>query len=77
MSVVDQLKKLFSKKSSDSSMEPGGDLSLAMPDASLDPLATGSMEPTVTRANMSALAQQAGRPRQHRRRVHGAAAGEQ
>jgi twitching motility protein PilJ len=40
MSVVDQLKKLFPKKSPES--EAG--LSLAMPDGSLDPMATGSMD---------------------------------
>ncbi|MEO7548596.1 MAG: methyl-accepting chemotaxis protein [Ramlibacter sp.] len=62
MSVVDQLKNLFSKKSGDSSVDPGGELSLAMPDASLDPLATGSMEPTISRANMAALTQQTGDP---------------
>jgi twitching motility protein PilJ len=40
MSVVDQLKKLFPKKSPES--EAG--LSLAMPDGSLDPMATGAMD---------------------------------
>jgi twitching motility protein PilJ len=40
MSVVDQLKNLFSKKSHESSMEPSGELSLA--DATLDPMAMGA-----------------------------------
>ncbi|MBX3653141.1 MAG: type IV pili methyl-accepting chemotaxis transducer N-terminal domain-containing protein [Ramlibacter sp.] len=39
MSVVDQLKKLFSKKPAESE----ADLSLAMPDGSMDPMATGAM----------------------------------
>jgi twitching motility protein PilJ len=48
MSVVDILKNMFSKKRSEaSSMETSGDLSLATPDASMDPMmATGSMEAT-------------------------------
>lgn len=37
MSVVDSLKKLFSKKSSDAG-DPSGELSLAAPDATLDPM---------------------------------------
>ncbi|MCJ0762066.1 methyl-accepting chemotaxis protein [Variovorax sp. CYS-02] len=41
MSVVDQLQKLFSKKKP---VESEGGLSLAMPDASVDPMATGSLE---------------------------------
>ncbi|NPC58915.1 methyl-accepting chemotaxis protein [Caenimonas soli] len=45
MSVVDQLKNLFSKKSDESSsLQTGGELSLAMPDRSVDSMATGSME---------------------------------
>lgn len=44
MSVVDSLKKMFSKKSADTSVDPSGELSLAMPDASLDPLATGALQ---------------------------------
>src|SRR5688572_30154303 len=43
MSVVDQLKNLFSKKSGDSSVDNGGELSLAMPDPSIDPLSSRSM----------------------------------
>lgn len=46
MSVVDSLKNMFSKKSADTTVDPSGELSLAMPDASMDPLATGSMEAT-------------------------------
>jgi twitching motility protein PilJ len=42
MSVVDQLKNLFSKKPSDG--EPSGELSLAAPDGSLDPMATNTIE---------------------------------
>ncbi|MDF2465624.1 MAG: pilJ [Ramlibacter sp.] len=43
MSVVDQLKNLFSKKSPEPAAETSGELSLAMPDASVDPMsATGS-----------------------------------
>jgi twitching motility protein PilJ len=44
MSVVDQLKNLFSKKSHESSMEPGSELSLATPDATLDPMAMGASQ---------------------------------
>jgi len=45
MSVVDQLKNLFSKKSPEPAAETSGELSLAMPDASIDPMsATGSAE---------------------------------
>ncbi len=40
MSVVDQLKKLFPKRKS---TEGDSELSLAMPDASMDPMATGAM----------------------------------
>jgi twitching motility protein PilJ len=43
MSVVDYFKTLFPKKSSETSMDPNGELSLAMPDGSVDPMATGSM----------------------------------
>jgi len=43
MSVVDQLKNLFSKKSGEPSVENSGELSLAMPDPSLDPMASRSM----------------------------------
>ena len=39
MSVVDQLKNLFSKKPPEPVAETSGDLSLAMPDASVDPMA--------------------------------------
>ena len=46
MSVVDHLKKLFSKKPAESE----ADLSLAMPDASVDPMATGAMEAPGTMA---------------------------
>jgi twitching motility protein PilJ len=46
MSVVEKLSKLFSKKSEEEPQaETSGDLSLAMPDASIDPMmATGSMD---------------------------------
>ena len=44
MSVVDQLKNLFSKREPETSIDPGGELSLAMPNESMDSLATGSME---------------------------------
>ena len=45
MSVVEKLSKLFSKKSEEPQAETSGDLSLATPDASLDPMmATGSMD---------------------------------
>jgi twitching motility protein PilJ len=46
MSVVDQLKKLFSRKPAESE----ADLSLAMPDGSMDPMATGAMEAQGTMA---------------------------
>jgi twitching motility protein PilJ len=46
MSVVDHLKKLFSKKPAESE----ADLSLAMPDGSMDPMATGAMEAPGTMA---------------------------
>ena len=44
MSVVDQLKNLFSNKSADASTPraTSGDLSLAMADGTLDPMATSS-----------------------------------
>jgi twitching motility protein PilJ len=42
MSVVDQLKSLFSKKRAQP--EPSGELSLAMPDATVDPLHSGVIE---------------------------------
>jgi twitching motility protein PilJ len=47
MSVVEKLSKLFSKKSDEPQLETSasGELSLAMPDASIDPMmATGSMD---------------------------------
>ena len=50
MSVADKLKSLFSKKSADPQSENSGELSLAMPDASMDPNATGSMEAASTQA---------------------------
>ena len=46
MSVVDHLKKLFSRKPAESE----ADLSLAMPDGSMDPMATGAMEASGTMA---------------------------
>src|SRR6476619_1100495 len=46
MSVVDQLKNLFSKKSDVSSSQNSGELSLAMPDHMVDPIATSSIGPT-------------------------------
>jgi twitching motility protein PilJ len=44
MSVVEKLSKLFSKKSEEPQAETSGELSLATPDASLDPMATGAMD---------------------------------
>jgi len=44
MSVVDSLKKLFAKKRPEGEESTSAELSLAMPDASLDPNATGSIE---------------------------------
>ncbi|ROZ79645.1 methyl-accepting chemotaxis protein [Ramlibacter sp. WS9] len=45
MSVVEKLSSLFSKKRADPVAETTGDLSLGMPDASIDPMmATGAME---------------------------------
>src|SRR6478672_4055171 len=44
MSVVEKLKSLFSRKSDDANAESSGDLSLATPDGSLDPMNTGSIE---------------------------------
>ncbi len=41
MSVVDRVKNLFSKKNNDPFSEANDGLSLAMPDASMDPMATG------------------------------------
>jgi len=46
MSVVDQLKNLFSKKSDVPSTQNSGELSLAMPDQLMDRMATRSMGPT-------------------------------
>ena len=45
MSVVDQLKNLFSKKSDVPSTQNSGELSLAMPDHMVDSLARSSMGP--------------------------------
>jgi twitching motility protein PilJ len=44
MSVVDQLKNLFSKKPAEPSTEAGGELSLGMPDVSVDPMGASTME---------------------------------
>src|SRR5438067_9888670 len=44
MSVVERLSKLFSKKSEEPQAETSGELSLGMPDASVDPMATGAMD---------------------------------
>ena len=45
MSVVDLIKNAFARKPVESSVDPSGELSLGMPDASLDPMmATGSMD---------------------------------
>src|SRR4051812_24272631 len=53
MSVVEKLFKLFPKKSSEAPTETSGELSLAMPDASIDPMmVTGAME-----ASHNAMAQ--------------------
>ncbi len=49
MSLVDKLKNLFPKKSRDGG-EAGGELSLAAPDASVDPLATNTIEAGSTQA---------------------------
>ncbi|MDP3761585.1 MAG: methyl-accepting chemotaxis protein [Ramlibacter sp.] len=55
MSVVDQLKNLFSKKSHEPAAETSGDLSLGMPDASMHPMmATGAMD---GRGNAMAMAE--------------------
>ena len=52
MSLIDKLNNLFSKKSGEPTAETSGELSLAMPDGTLDPMmATGSME-----SNESAVA---------------------
>ena len=50
MSVVDQLKNLFSKKSTEPSVEPSGELSLAMPDPTIDPVAGRQAMPGTARA---------------------------
>ncbi len=44
MSVVDQLKNLFSKKPAEPANEAGSELSLGLPDASLDATASSGME---------------------------------
>ena len=44
MSVVEKLSKLFSKKSEEPQAETSGELSLATPEATLDPMATGSLD---------------------------------
>ncbi|HEY8051085.1 MAG TPA: type IV pili methyl-accepting chemotaxis transducer N-terminal domain-containing protein, partial [Ramlibacter sp.] len=44
MSVVEKLKTLFSRKSDEAQGETSGTLSLATPDGSMDPMATGSIE---------------------------------
>jgi twitching motility protein PilJ len=49
MSVVEKLSNLFSRKSEEPQAETSGELSLGMPDGSVDPMATGSMD-----ANQSA-----------------------
>ena len=50
MSVVYQLKNLFSRKPAEPSVDPSDELSLGTPDASLDPMATRSMEGNQTTA---------------------------
>jgi twitching motility protein PilJ len=52
MSVVDQLKNLFAKKSAESS-HASSELSLAMADGSLDPMATGAMDALPSASPMS------------------------
>jgi twitching motility protein PilJ len=52
MSVVDQLKNLFAKKSAESS-HASSELSLAMADGSLDPMATGAMDASPSASPMS------------------------
>ncbi|MRD48331.1 methyl-accepting chemotaxis protein [Caenimonas koreensis] len=55
MSVVDQLKNLFSKKEPEASVDPSGELSLAMPqESSMDPMATGALEASNARATSPA-----------------------
>ena len=45
MSVVEKFSKLFSRRSEEPQVETSGELSLAMPDASIDPMmATGAMD---------------------------------
>ncbi|MBI2772785.1 MAG: type IV pili methyl-accepting chemotaxis transducer N-terminal domain-containing protein [Burkholderiales bacterium] len=44
MSLIDKLNSLFSKKPAEHSADPSGELSLAMPDQSMDPMATGAMD---------------------------------
>src|SRR5438045_3147310 len=45
MSVVEKLFKLFPKKSAEAPTETSGELSLAMPDASIDPMmVTGALD---------------------------------
>ena len=44
MSVVDSLKNLFAKKRPDGEETTSAELSLGMPDASMDPNATGTIE---------------------------------
>jgi twitching motility protein PilJ len=60
MSVVDSLKNLFSKKSSEPA-ESTDQLSLATPDASMDPNATGSMD-SVDGSGQMAMASVAANP---------------
>ena len=59
MSVVDSLKNLFKKKEPETQADPGGELSLGMPDPTQDPMATGSMEAAVamTPAEPDSIAQ--------------------
>ncbi|MBX3589124.1 MAG: methyl-accepting chemotaxis protein [Ramlibacter sp.] len=59
MSVVDQLKKLFSKKPAESE----ANLSLAMPEGSMDPLATGALSATVSMASADDKPDESGQSR--------------
>jgi len=54
MSLIDKLNNLFSKKSPEPTVDSSGELSLAMPDATMDPMmATGAMEAALQGGTMS------------------------
>jgi twitching motility protein PilJ len=54
MSVVEKLSNLFSRKSEEPQAETSGELSLGMPDGSVDPMNTGSMDAHQTAATKPA-----------------------